>query len=95
MAQVSLAWLISRPGTSLGLVPSRDKPTYITGVTAPIVGTSSLDKLYDLLGQYLFPSLFTQVFNAVTTGALDLKLTDEEIKELSDPYEAHEPFGQD
>ncbi|KAH6892761.1 oxidoreductase [Coprinopsis sp. MPI-PUGE-AT-0042] len=58
MAQVSLAWVMSRPG-----------------VTAPIVGTSSLDNLHDLL------------------GAVDLKLTDEEIKQLSDPYEAQAAFG--
>ncbi|KAH6892760.1 oxidoreductase [Coprinopsis sp. MPI-PUGE-AT-0042] len=58
MAQVSLAWIMSRPG-----------------VTAPIIGTTSLDNLYDLL------------------GAIDLKLTEDEIKELSDPYEAQAAFG--
>ena len=56
--------------TSYRLADSR------VGVTAPIVGTSSLDNLQDLL------------------GAVDLKLTEEEMKELSEPYEAQAAFGQ-
>ncbi|THH12678.1 hypothetical protein EW146_g7470 [Bondarzewia mesenterica] len=51
MAQVSLAWVLSKDT-----------------VTAPIIGTTSLDKLKDLL------------------GALDLKLTEEELKSLEEPY---------
>lgn len=58
MAQVSLAWIMSRPG-----------------VTAPIVGTTSLDNLKDLL------------------GAIDLQLTDEEVKALESPYESQKAFG--
>jgi len=58
MAQVSLAWIMSRPG-----------------VSAPIVGTTSLANLHDLL------------------GAVNLKLTDEEIEQLSGPYEAQKAFG--
>jgi aryl-alcohol dehydrogenase-like predicted oxidoreductase len=58
MAQVALAWTMSRDG-----------------VSAPIVGTTSLDNLYDLL------------------GAVDVKLTEEEKKELEVPYLAQAAFG--
>ncbi|KAI0033122.1 NADP-dependent oxidoreductase domain-containing protein [Vararia minispora EC-137] len=44
-------------------------------VTAPIVGTTSLDKLKDLI------------------GALDVKLSDEDIKYLEEPYKPQEVFG--
>ncbi|KAJ2916904.1 hypothetical protein MD484_g3516, partial [Candolleomyces efflorescens] len=58
MAQVSLAWILSRPG-----------------VTAPVVGTTSLENLNDLL------------------GALRVKLTDEDKKQLEESYQAQKPFG--
>ncbi|TFK52948.1 Aldo keto reductase [Heliocybe sulcata] len=58
MAQVSLAWLLSKPG-----------------VTAPIVGTTSLKHLYDM------------------AGAVDVHLTDEEIKYLEEPYQPQNVFG--
>jgi len=45
------------------------------GVSAPIVGTTSLENLTDLL------------------GAVDVKLTEEEIKELEAPYLAQAAFG--
>ncbi|KAJ3546876.1 hypothetical protein NMY22_g1866 [Coprinellus aureogranulatus] len=45
------------------------------GVTAPIVGTTSLDNLADLI------------------GALDVKLTVEELKELEEPYQAQKIYG--
>lgn len=45
------------------------------GVTAPIVGTSSLENLHDLL------------------SAVNLKLTEEEMKELQDPYRPQGVFG--
>ncbi|OCH87255.1 aryl-alcohol dehydrogenase [Obba rivulosa] len=51
MAQVSIAWILSK-----------------SGVTAPIVGTTSLDNLKDIL------------------GGVDVKLTEEEIKYLDEPY---------
>ncbi|KAJ6512582.1 Aldo/keto reductase [Mycena sanguinolenta] len=51
MAQVSLAWLMTKEG-----------------VTAPIVGTTSLEKLEDLL------------------GAVDVKLSAEDIKYMEEPY---------
>jgi len=51
MAQVSMAWVMSKPG-----------------VTAPIVGTTKMDNLKDII------------------GSLDVKLTEEEIKYLEEPY---------
>jgi len=54
MAQVSLAWTMSKPG-ELIYVFSDDMDVLIEygilGVTAPIIGTTSLDNLYDLLGR--------------------------------------------
>ena len=54
MAQVSLAWTMSKPG-ELIYVFSDDTDVLIEygilGVTAPIIGTTSLDNLYDLLGR--------------------------------------------
>ncbi|EMD34225.1 hypothetical protein CERSUDRAFT_117121 [Gelatoporia subvermispora B] len=58
MAQVSIAWILSKPG-----------------VTAPIVGTTSLDNLKDILA-----------------GA-DVKLTEEEIKYLEEPYRPQDVIG--
>ena len=51
MAQISMAWVMAKPG-----------------VSAPIIGTTSLKNLEDLL------------------GALDVTLTDEEIKFLEEEY---------
>ena len=51
MAQVSLAWLLSKPG-----------------VTAPIVGSTSLANLEDIL------------------GALEVKLTQDEVEFLEEAY---------
>ncbi|TFK34297.1 NADP-dependent oxidoreductase domain-containing protein [Crucibulum laeve] len=51
MAQVALAWVMSRDG-----------------VTAPIVGTTSLENLYDLL------------------SGIHVTLTEDEIKQLDEPY---------
>ncbi|KAI0628904.1 Aldo/keto reductase [Trametes polyzona] len=52
MAQISIAWMLSKDG-----------------VSAPIVGSTNLKNLEDIL------------------GALDVKLTEEEIKYLEEPYE--------
>ncbi|TRM56994.1 NADP-dependent oxidoreductase domain-containing protein [Schizophyllum amplum] len=51
MAQLSLAWVMARPG-----------------VSAPIVGTTSLENLHDLV------------------GAVDIKLSDEDMKYLEESY---------
>ncbi|KIK64545.1 hypothetical protein GYMLUDRAFT_220988 [Collybiopsis luxurians FD-317 M1] len=58
MAQVALAWMLSKEG-----------------VAAPVIGTTSIKNLMDLV------------------DAVDLKLTEEEIKYLEEPYQAQEIFG--
>ncbi|KAJ7197062.1 Aldo/keto reductase [Mycena rebaudengoi] len=58
MAQVSVAWVLSKKT-----------------VSAPIVGTSSLENLKDIV------------------GAIDVKLTEEEIKLLEEPYQPMSIFG--
>ncbi|KAL1704142.1 NADP-dependent oxidoreductase domain-containing protein [Schizophyllum commune] len=58
MAQLSLAWIMARPG-----------------VTAPIVGTTSLKNLEDLI------------------GAVDIKLSEDEMKYLEEPYTPQEIIG--
>jgi len=58
MAQVSIAWLLTKES-----------------VAAPIVGTTSLKNLEDLI------------------GAVDVKLTPEEIKYLEEPYVPRKVFG--
>ena len=61
----------------------------IQGVSAPIVGTTSLENLYDLLGMVYFFFLMTRVGRVIfSIGAIDVKLTEEEKKELEEPYMA-------
>jgi aryl-alcohol dehydrogenase-like predicted oxidoreductase len=70
MAQVALAWLLSKDGMFVTWVDPSDRdvdcPSAV--VSAPIVGTTSLDKLHDIV------------------GAVHLKLTEEEIKRLEETY---------
>ncbi|KAG8911337.1 hypothetical protein FRC01_005772 [Tulasnella sp. 417] len=58
MAQVALAWSLSKPF-----------------MTAPIVGTTSLEKLKDIV------------------GGIHVKLTDEEIKSIDEPYKPKPVIG--
>ncbi|KAJ7112510.1 Aldo keto reductase [Mycena epipterygia] len=58
MAQVGVAWVMSKDG-----------------VSAPIVGTTSLDNLADII------------------GAIDVRLTEDEIKCLEEPYQPMPIFG--
>uniref|UniRef100_A0A8H7XNR5 NADP-dependent oxidoreductase domain-containing protein n=1 Tax=Psilocybe cubensis TaxID=181762 RepID=A0A8H7XNR5_PSICU len=58
MAQVSVAWILSKEG-----------------VSAPIVGTTSLKNLEEII------------------AAVDVKLTEEDIKYLEEPYVPQEIFG--
>ncbi|KAJ7584464.1 aryl-alcohol dehydrogenase [Mycena floridula] len=58
MAQVAIAWSLSKEG-----------------VTAPIVGTTSLKNLEDII------------------AGVNVKLTDEEIEYLEEPYQAQAPVG--
>lgn len=78
MAQVALAWILSKDG-----------------VSAPIVGTTNLDNLKDILGSHSVIFLFSRILliALLFTGGLDVKLTPEEIKSLEEPYQPVKPFG--
>ncbi|KIK00144.1 hypothetical protein K443DRAFT_679415 [Laccaria amethystina LaAM-08-1] len=69
--QVSKARGVSMAQVALAWIMGRD------GVTAPIVGTTSLENLNDLL------------------GAVNLKLTDEEVNQLEESYKPQAVFGHD
>lgn len=72
MAQISLAWIISKPG-----------------VSAPIIGTTNLSNLEDILGQRYFilhGSDHGLTLVQYAAGALEVKLTEEEVKYLEEPY---------
>ncbi|KAJ7210592.1 Aldo/keto reductase [Mycena rebaudengoi] len=80
MAQVSVAWVLSKKT-----------------VSAPIVGTSSLENLKDIVGEF-FLNFFSrnldesEIFISLS-GAIDVKLTEEEIKLLEEPYQPMSIFG--
>ncbi|KAF5361317.1 hypothetical protein D9758_010284 [Tetrapyrgos nigripes] len=81
MAQVSLAWVMNRPG-----------------VTAPIIGTTSLDNLKQLLGEWnLVYVALLRPFNFdhgnTAAEAIDIILTDEEMKYLEEPYQPQGIIG--
>ncbi|EDR02306.1 uncharacterized protein LACBIDRAFT_254038, partial [Laccaria bicolor S238N-H82] len=67
--QISKARGVSMAQVALAWIMGRD------GVTAPIVGTTSLENLDDLL------------------GAMNLKLTEEEVNQLEEPYKPQAVFG--
>ena len=66
----------------------------LEGVSAPIVGTTSIEKLHDLLGMCcLFFSPIHTWWIEIFQGAVDVKLTEEEKKELESPYTPRAPIG--
>jgi diketogulonate reductase-like aldo/keto reductase len=76
MAQVSLAWILSKDV-----------------VSAPIVGTTSLDKLADLVGEWI--EYDGRPISLIHTGtaAVNLKLTEEEIKSIEEHYKPQKISG--
>ena len=81
MAQISLAWMLSKPG-----------------VTAPIIGTTSLSNLEDILGESIASchrclSSISYARLHHTEGSLDVTLTDEEVKYLEEPYQPLNVIG--
>jgi len=62
------------------------------GVTAPIVGTTSLDNLKDLLGMWTTLRYLAKA-NARLLGAVHISLTEEEVKYLEEPYQARAAIG--
>ena len=73
MAQVAAAWSMQKEG-----------------ISAPIVGTTSLKNLEELIGMsFLGSHLTCDLLNADITSkaAVDIRLTEQEIKELEEPYQ--------
>ena len=75
MAQLSLAWIMARPG-----------------VTAPIVGTTSLENLADLIGECRCSSE-SKAWADKGAGAVDIKLSEDDMKYLEEPYAPQEIIG--
>ena len=70
----------------------------IQGVSAPVIGSTSLENLYDLLGmRFYFNPLFwlrgDNLFFFFSIDAVNVKLTEEEKKELEAPYIAQVALG--
>lgn len=76
MAQVSVAWSLSKEG-----------------VTAPIVGTTSLDNLKDIISSCLSSFCLTIRLTQVHVEGVHVQLTTEEIKYLEEPYQPQAIFG--
>jgi aryl-alcohol dehydrogenase-like predicted oxidoreductase len=55
MAQVGIAWILSKEGTYRHR-PLIYRPDVTQGVTAPIIGTTSLKNLHDIIGMFCFSS---------------------------------------
>jgi hypothetical protein len=71
MAQVAIAWALSKDE-----------------VSAPIVGTTNLKNLEDILGTLIGSPGHVQLAKlpTVCAGGVHIKLTEEEIKGLEEPY---------
>ena len=80
MAQISLAWCMAKDG-----------------VTAPIIGTTSLENLEDILGKYQLCHNELDDWRLIghvnVPGSLDVKLTEEEMKYLEEPYKPVKTTG--
>ena len=77
MAQVSLAWMLTKPE-----------------VTAPIIGTTSMSNLEDILGasEKVLNEHFVLRYLHLS-GCLDVTLTKEEVKYLEEPYKPNKIIG--
>ena len=76
MAQVAVAWSLSKDG-----------------VSAPIVGTTKLQNLKEMIGT---SSNVVRAFaetEVIRSDAVQIKLSEEEIKYLEEPYKPTEIFG--
>ena len=66
------------------------------GVTAPIIGTTKLANLEDILGKSLFLPRAYHCFVADARpfeGCFDVTLTEEEVKYLEEPYQPTKIIG--
>lgn len=80
MAQIAVAWVLAKDG-----------------VSAPIVGTTSLKNLEDILGASpevtSSPLTCVLIRHVPRIAGIDVKLTEEELKELEEPYQPIKVFG--
>lgn len=78
MAQVALAWSLSKPF-----------------MTAPIVGTTSLEKLKDVVGtrKSFSPARYRWGNPLLFVGGIHVKLTEEETKSIDEPYRPKPVLG--
>lgn len=68
--------------------------TVLSGVSAPIVGTTSLENLMDLIGMLAFIQTFILTYLiGLFLGAVNVALTDEEAAYLAEPYNAQAVMG--
>lgn len=66
------------------------------GVSAPIVGTTSLGNLQDIIGTLFYPAWYSthkHIEKQIWTGAINVKLSDEDIKYLEEPYQPQNIVG--
>jgi aryl-alcohol dehydrogenase-like predicted oxidoreductase len=76
MAQVGLAWILSKDV-----------------VSAPLIGTTSLDNLKDIIGSFAWEfDRRILMLNHFSAG-VHVKLTEEEIKSLEEPYKPQSISG--
>jgi hypothetical protein len=79
MAQVSLAWSLTR-------------------VTAPVIGSTSIKKLEDLISACHGLSGLCHVamrIKLLVADGVDIKLTEEDIQYLEEPYKARSVMGHE
>ena len=62
-------------------------------VTAPIVGTTNVDNMKDILGKLLSIRQAEDVRLMTFIAGLDVQLTAEEMKYLEEPYQPTAIFG--
>ena len=66
----------------------------LTRVTAPVIGSTSIKNLEELIGALHWPFCgVVMVISSLLAGATDIKLTEDEILYLEEPYKARSVFG--
>ena len=94
MAQVALAWILSKDGMSFHFAEETELSLCIPVVAAPIVGTNSLEKLHDTISMFFSLSSPRHFFaHVIITESVHVKLTDEEIRYLEEPYKPKGVIG--
>lgn len=73
MAQISMAWVLSKPW-----------------VSAPVIGATKLSNIEGILGEH-YPSssqiLRNELSLTIPPDALEITLTEEEVRYLEEPYQ--------